>query len=673
MVSPKTEFIVSAENRASKVLREVAKDFQDLGGASKAASSMLMSFGAGIAGAAAAAFSLRGVATEFTRLVGLQDSFGKLAQQTGVTVESLTELDYAASLSDVSTGELGDALGRLSAKMADVAQGSAEAKGVFDDLGVKVKNTDGTLRSSEEVLKDIAQRFSEFRDGSTKSAFAIEIFGRSGAKLIPMLNMGRAGLAEMAEEARAAGVVFDQDAARKAEMFNDNLTRIGKTIDGLKLNAFGPLVESLGDVGTAFLSAQRHSNDFWGSLLTGFRVLGRDGGLEKQLADVDRVLREKYSLRDGLRSNVLGRAGEQVFNALSPDFLELDGQIKQLHRDREAILRALESQINADMTALGTFEKRDPPKFDPSAGKGLRARDELLEDYIKPALERDKDALRIFEERERFFDKLLVDDAAKIRDQAEGWRELIDPMAQYRKQLEEIDLLEREPDGLSMDEAARARMKVGEDIDKMLADSIKGISELDEFTLQGVRNIQTHLGDQLYDVLDGKFENIGDSFLQMLKRMTADALSANLSRSLFGDFAKTGNIGGLIGQGLDFLTGVGVSGGGGTGLGSSIVPGMTSADDWMLAGLSGRRFATGIDFVPFDNYPALLHRGERVVPAIEASRGTRSPGPVVNLTNNFSGNVDRAQMAAFGRQIQEQTISVIRQANQRGDYAVLGS
>jgi hypothetical protein len=45
----------------------------------------------------------------------------------------------------------------------------------------------------------------------------------------------------------------------------------------------------------------------------------------------------------------------------------------------------------------------------------------------------------------------------------------------------------------------------------------------------------------------------------------------------------------------------------------------------------------------------------------------------VNLTNNFSGNVDRAQMAAFGRQIQEQTISVIRQANQRGDYAVLGS
>ena len=93
MAKPESKFVVSAENRASKVLHEVAKDLDGLGSASKVAGSMLAGIGAGIAGAAAAAFSLRGISEEFKRITGLQDSFGKLAQQTGVSVQALTELD----------------------------------------------------------------------------------------------------------------------------------------------------------------------------------------------------------------------------------------------------------------------------------------------------------------------------------------------------------------------------------------------------------------------------------------------------------------------------------------------------------------------------------------------------------------------------------------------------
>jgi len=590
---------------------------------------MLAGIGAGIAGAAAAAFSLRGISEEFKRITGLQDSFGKLAQQTGVSVQALTELDYAASLSDVSTDELGGALGRLSAKMADVAQGSAEAKGVFDDLGVKVKNTDGTLRSSEEVLKDIAQRFSEFRDGSTKSAFAIEIFGRSGAKLIPMLNMGRAGLAEMAEEAHAAGVVFDQDAARKAEIFNDNLTRIGKTIDGLTINAFGPLIESLGDVGTAFLSAQRHSNDFWGSLLTGFRVLGRDGDLEKQLADVDRVLREKYSLRDGLRGNIIGRAGEQIYNAFSPEFLELDGQIKQLHRDREGILRAMDARINADMSALGVFDPKLTPQLNDRNKR--KPTEDPLRSIIDGGLSRDADRQR---ELADFWNvrvpQKLADDEERMRAQADSWRDIIDPAREYTRQLEEIRALVKEgalskPEGIAAEFELESRRN-----DEMLGGMVDTAKETSDAARELGLTFQSAFEDA---IIEGKkFSDVLAGIGQDLLRLT---IRKNVTEKAAGWLSTKLNLGSLFG---------------------------------------GPKLASGIDFVPYDNYPALLHRGERVVPAVEASKSGRDVSIVNNYT--FGAGVNVAQLKAAAEQIKRDTeasvFNKMRRANYSGDYGAMG-
>jgi len=73
------------------------------------------------------------------------------------------------------------------------------------------------------------------------------------------------------------------------------------------------------------------------------------------------------------------------------------------------------------------------------------------------------------------------------------------------------------------------------------------ITELDEFTLEAARNIQDALGQGVFDFLDGKFENIGKSFGNMLKKMAAEAIAADLGRFLLGDFAKSGKVGGAFG------------------------------------------------------------------------------------------------------------------------------
>lgn len=76
----------------------------------------------------------------------------------------------------------------------------------------------------------------------------------------------------------------------------------------------------------------------------------------------------------------------------------------------------------------------------------------------------------------------------------------------------------------------------------------KAKSAMGEFALEAARSIQGALGDQLFNVLQGNFDNIGDQFKATLDRMVADALAAQLARKLFGDFDKTGKLGGFVGD-----------------------------------------------------------------------------------------------------------------------------
>lgn len=75
----------------------------------------------------------------------------------------------------------------------------------------------------------------------------------------------------------------------------------------------------------------------------------------------------------------------------------------------------------------------------------------------------------------------------------------------------------------------------------------EGLGSLTEFAVQGARNIQSYLGDSLYQVVTGKFEGIGTAFVDMLARMATEAAAANIGEMLFGSFGKSNQIGGLFG------------------------------------------------------------------------------------------------------------------------------
>lgn len=174
------------------------------------------------------------------------DEMGKAAQKFGVPIEQLSALGYAADLAGVSMDGLGTGLRKLAQNMDDAATGGmSRGAEAFQRLGIAVRNADGSMRSQSEVLADVAAKFEKMPDGAQKTAMAMAMFGKSGADLIPLLNQGRDGLAEMTAEAAKLGQIISRETAVSAENFNDNLRRLKLAQEGVYLQITASLAPSL--------------------------------------------------------------------------------------------------------------------------------------------------------------------------------------------------------------------------------------------------------------------------------------------------------------------------------------------------------------------------------------------------------------------------------------------
>lgn len=165
--------------------------------------------------------------------INAMDALNDMSERTGVAVEELSKLSYAAKLSDVTIEQLQGGLTKLNKGIAETANGTGEAQKAFSAMGISVKNADGSLKNSSQVLNDVADRFVTYQDGANKSALAIQLFGKSGAELIPLLNQGSDGLKKMGDELQRFGGVVTADAAKNAGLFNDNMDKLGIVVSAV--------------------------------------------------------------------------------------------------------------------------------------------------------------------------------------------------------------------------------------------------------------------------------------------------------------------------------------------------------------------------------------------------------------------------------------------------------
>ena len=185
------------------------------------------------------------------------DSFGKMADQTGIAANTLQAYVNAGKLAGVSQETIDKGLRRLAQSMREADQGVATYKDSFDALGISVRTVDGTFKTNEQVLGEVADRFSQMENGATKAAIAMEIFGRSGASLINLLNGGAASLTEF-------NYAVSDEFAQNAEFFNDQIAVLAIRFDGFRKQLTDALLPALNTIVGVFSELFSAENDFSG-------------------------------------------------------------------------------------------------------------------------------------------------------------------------------------------------------------------------------------------------------------------------------------------------------------------------------------------------------------------------------------------------------------------------
>ena len=183
------------------------------------------------------------------------DSFGKLSDQTGIAANSLQAYVNAGKLAGVGQETIDKGLRRLAQSMREADQGVATYSDSFNALGITVRDSEGNLKSSETVLGEIADRFADLPDGATKAAISMEIFGRSGASLINLLNGGSAALEEF-------NYAVSDEFAQNAEFFNDQIAVLAIRFDGFRKQLADALLPVLNNLIQVFSNLFSSQNDF---------------------------------------------------------------------------------------------------------------------------------------------------------------------------------------------------------------------------------------------------------------------------------------------------------------------------------------------------------------------------------------------------------------------------
>lgn len=188
------------------------------------------------------------------------DDLLTLASVTGTTTDSVQELNYMADLTDVSFDRIKDSLKETTNKMQEAATGTGDAYEAYKRLKVEITNTDGSLRSAQDVFYDTIDALGEMKNKTERDALAMDLMSESAQELNPLIELGSEKMQEYAQEAHDMGYVLDRDALKSLQAVDDAYSRLQNTQEGVKNQLaaeFAPYLE-----------------EFYGDLTSGIKTIG---------------------------------------------------------------------------------------------------------------------------------------------------------------------------------------------------------------------------------------------------------------------------------------------------------------------------------------------------------------------------------------------------------------
>lgn len=161
------------------------------------------------------------------------DKVAKSAQEVGMTAVAYQELTYALGQNNLNAEESLRVFGRLNQRIGLARNGNEAYRKSLKKMGVDLDDLDKGLVGTEEAFGQIIEYLSEMEDSQLQAAYASDIFGTMlSRKMMPLIRSGAEGVDELRKRAHELGIVMDEEAAAKSELFGDTMDDLSRSVGG---------------------------------------------------------------------------------------------------------------------------------------------------------------------------------------------------------------------------------------------------------------------------------------------------------------------------------------------------------------------------------------------------------------------------------------------------------
>lgn len=546
-----------------------------------------------VGGLVGGAFATQQLAGFIDRTIDGLDKLNDVADSTGSTVEKISALEDIGARTGTGIDAIEGSLVKFNAalKEADGKNGVSQALKAIGVDAERLKQLDPA-----EALLETAQALARYQDDGTKARIVQDLFGKSVREVGPYLK-------DLAAAGQLNATVTKEQAA-EAEKFNKQMFALQKNVSDAArsfvselLPALNSYFESLNKAGGFSGSiAARLGLDEQGQLeskaatlraeitRTGDTIarfgeeLSRDpdntvlsGRLEKARARLADLQRQAAATSDKLKGVADALDPREYSDAQSrrlasgEDRLKIkeprasgDTKVSEAQRYLENLQKQIEKtrDLNVYEQALADIQNKRIDGLTPKLQAEILARAKLVDLAGKTLeVESRQASFRQAElQAQEAVNKALVSSQEAVADRARTVNELL--AATPSKQLE-ITRIEIQRLYTAFENSKISAEELEEALHGVLGITKQVGEEVTAFSQQAAANIQDALGASTLSILEGNFKGIGDLFENMVNRMVAEAVAADLAKRLFGEgYGKSTNqIGGLVGQGFDYLKG----------------------------------------------------------------------------------------------------------------------
>ena len=205
--------------------------------------------------------TVAGIAKISSAVKGLADStaaaadrIDKQSQALGMSRKAYQQWDYILGQSGASIDSLGVSMKTLNSSLLNPSDGTITA---LNALGVNLEQIQGL--SQEDAFEMMVRQFQKMPEGATKSALAMQMFGKQGQALMPLLNSTSDTIDNLRSDMERMGFTMSDSMVDAGVKYGDTMDNLKRTLDGIK-NILGyGLMESLTGIAeemTKFFSNQ---------------------------------------------------------------------------------------------------------------------------------------------------------------------------------------------------------------------------------------------------------------------------------------------------------------------------------------------------------------------------------------------------------------------------------